>query len=82
MADLGNPLNMLKNFRAGGQKIRYGRVTCNLKHTIFYFRPNLSARNFRTSTLYVTHFLMKLFKFLVTDLCAWSIRICKIINLA
>ena len=24
---LGNPQNMLKNFRVGGQKIRQGRVT-------------------------------------------------------
>ena len=31
---LGNPQNMLKNFRVGGQKIRHGRVTLNTQFCI------------------------------------------------
>ena len=33
---LGNPLNMLKNFRVWGKKIRHGRVTRNTQFFLFY----------------------------------------------
>ena len=42
MADLGNPLNMLKKLGSGAKN---EARSDNLKHTIFYFRPQ-SIGNF------------------------------------
>ena len=36
---LRNPLNMLKKFRVGGGAKNWAQ-SGNLKHTIFYFRPD------------------------------------------